>query len=165
MLSFPHKLNSESFSSDYDQRRAIAQTEQGRRDTSNLITVNIRGVMIPTLDLDPDSDFKLFGDSGFGTSEKQNHNTYRGVLTLALDPDSESDFQPFGDFGFRSTMMWNCTTSSEYCLSIIQRERCLVGAVCVFLAKIDGEGKEAGQQPLRQERHSQSVQSRGWVSG
>ena len=79
--------------------------------------MNIRGVTIPTLDSDPDSDFKLFGasGSGFRTSEKQNHNTYRGVLTPALDPDSESDFHPFGDFGsgFRSTMMWNCTTSTE----------------------------------------------------
>ena len=39
------------------------------------------GVMIPVLDPDPESDFQLFGDSGyrFGSSEKRNLNTYRGV--------------------------------------------------------------------------------------
>ena len=43
----------------------------------------------------------------------------------------------------------------------------VVGALCVFLARIDGEVKEAGQQQwqLRQERHSQSEPRVGeWLS-
>ena len=51
----------------------------------------IRGVMIQVLDMDPESDFLLFGDSGtrFRSNNKENHNTYRGVMIPALDPDQE----------------------------------------------------------------------------
>ena len=55
-----------------------------------------RSAMIPGQD--PESDFQLFGDTGFGfgSNKKQNHNTYRGVKIRVLD--RESDFQPFGNF-------------------------------------------------------------------
>ena len=61
--------------------------------------VRIRGVMIPTLDPDPELDFKLFNTSRsrFGSSKKRNRNTYRYVMILVLDLDLESDFLPFGD--------------------------------------------------------------------
>ena len=41
-------------------------------------TAEIRGVMIQSLDLDRKSDIQLLSDSGsgFGSSEKRNHNTY-----------------------------------------------------------------------------------------
>ena len=35
-----------------------------------------RGVMNPAIDPDPESDLKLFGDSGLGSSRKRNCNTY-----------------------------------------------------------------------------------------
>ena len=35
----------------------------------------MRGVMIPALDPDPESDFQLFVDSGCGSSKKKNPNT------------------------------------------------------------------------------------------
>ena len=35
-----------------------------------------RGVMIPVLDPDPESDFQLSGDSGFGIVKNPNPNTY-----------------------------------------------------------------------------------------
>ena len=75
-----------------------------------------RGDVIPVLDLDPELEFQLFGDSGsrFGSSKKWNRNTFRGVLILGLDPDTESDFLPFGnsESGFGSSKKWNRNTST-----------------------------------------------------
>ena len=75
-----------------------------------------RGVIIPTLDPDPESDFQLFGDSlsGFGCNKKQNRDTYRGVMILGLDSDPESDCQPFGNCvsGFGSIKKQDRNTSS-----------------------------------------------------
>ena len=58
----------------------------------------IRGVMIPTLYPDRESDFQVFGDSGsgFGSSKKRNHTT-----CYVMIPDPESDFQPFGSIQIR----------------------------------------------------------------
>ena len=51
----------------------------------------IRGVMIQALDMDPESDFLLFGESrsGFRSSKKQNHKTSVGVMIPPMDPDSD----------------------------------------------------------------------------
>ena len=42
--------------------------------------MDARGVMIPGLDPDPETDFQPFGDSkpGFGSSKKWNRNTSNG---------------------------------------------------------------------------------------
>ena len=45
-----------------------------------------RGVIIPALDLDPESDFQLFEDSGTGFRSSKNWNR---VMILALDPEPE----------------------------------------------------------------------------
>ena len=41
-------------------------------------TVRTRGVMIPALDPDPESDFQFFYDSRSGSSKQWNHNTSHG---------------------------------------------------------------------------------------
>ena len=64
----------------------------------HVIMMRSRGVKIPALDTDPESDCQLFGNfgSGFGSRTKQNCKIYRSVIILGLDPDPELDFQPFG---------------------------------------------------------------------
>ena len=57
-----------------------------------------RGVIIPALDLDPESDFQLFEDSGTGFRSSKNWNR---VMILALDPEPEKDFHIFGEYGAR----------------------------------------------------------------
>ena len=77
--------------------------------------VGIRGVLIPALDLDPESHFKLFGDSGSGLGSRKNRkpNIYRGFMIMGLDPNPESDFQPLCDSKsrFGSSKKWNHNTS------------------------------------------------------
>ena len=72
--------------------------------------------MIQALDPDPESNFKLFGNSGFGSSIKQNHNTYRGVVISAPDLDPELDFLPLCDSrsGIGSGKTWNHNSSSWF---------------------------------------------------
>ena len=60
-----------------------------------------RGVMIPALDLNPESDFQLFGDSGFGSNKKRNHKAYRGVIIPAMDSVPKLDFRFFDYSGTR----------------------------------------------------------------
>ena len=66
--------------------------------------------MIP----DPESDFQLFSDSGFGSSKKQNLITNRDSLIPALDPGSESDCQNFDNskYIFGSSKRCNHYTST-----------------------------------------------------
>ena len=52
-------------------------SDSGSRSRKKWIRKNYRGVMIPTLDLDPELDSWPFGnsDSGSGSTKKWNHNT------------------------------------------------------------------------------------------
>ena len=71
----------------------------------------VKGVMIPALDPDLESEVHLFGNSDLLKSDN-----FRGVMIL--DPDPESDFQPLRDSGsgFRSRKKLNrnmINTSSQ----------------------------------------------------
>ena len=59
--------------------------------------MQLRGVVIPSLDLNPGMHFQFFDDPRSGLSKKQIRNNCRGVIILALDPDLELVFLPFGD--------------------------------------------------------------------